>query len=91
MLPGSQYANSNVAGFVRNFDWATSKVSFPKDRGATSGDVWTTAQDNGFMVVALSSNATASSGGCASADASVAGLMVFGVVELLRRRRSKRS
>jgi len=91
VLPGSQYANSNVAGFVRNFDWATSKVSFPKDRGATSGDVWTTAQDNGFMVVALSSNATASSGGCASADASVAGLMVFGVVELLRRRRSKRS
>jgi hypothetical protein len=88
-LPGSQYANSTPApSFVRNFDWATSKPSFPKDRGATSGDLWTTSQDNGFMVVKIDSNATASVGkGCASADASLGGLIVFGLVEMLRRRR----
>ena len=89
-LPGSQYANSVPAGFTRNFDWATSKPSFPKDRGVTSGDVWTTAQDNGFMVVKLAPNATASiGGGCASVDASLGGLLVFGIVEMLRRRRSR--
>ena len=54
VLPGSQYANSNTTpGFVRNYDWATSKPSFPKDRGADGGDVWTTSQDNGFMVIRL--------------------------------------
>jgi len=90
-LPGSQYANSVTTTFVRNFDWATSKPSFPKDRGATSGDVWTTAQDNGFMVVKLDSNATAEvGGGCASADASLGALLVFGLVEITRRR-SRRS
>jgi uncharacterized protein (TIGR03382 family) len=55
-LPGSQYANSSTPPtFVRSYDWATSKPSFPKDRGldAGQGDVWTTAQDNGFMVVRL--------------------------------------
>jgi hypothetical protein len=92
-FPGSQYANSvSPAGtFVRNFDWATSKPSFPKDRGVASGDVWTTAQDNGFMVVKLAANATASSGGCASVDASLGGLLVFGIVETLRRRRARRT
>ena len=90
-LPGSQYANTAPAGYVRNFDWATSKPSFPKDRGATSGDLWTTTQDNGFMVVHIDPHATASLGGCASADASVAGLIVFGIVELLRRRKLRRS
>ncbi len=54
VLPASQYANiSTPSTFVREFDWASSKVSFPKDRGDTSGDVWTTSQDNGFMVISL--------------------------------------
>ncbi len=91
-LPGSQYANSAAPTFVRNFDWATSKPSFPKDRGMTTGDLWTTSQDNGFMVVKIDPHATASSGGgCASADASLGGLIVFALVEVLRRRRSRRS
>ena len=90
-LPASQYANSSPAGFVRNFDWATSKASFPKDRGMTSGDVWITNQDNGFMVVRLAPEATASiaGGGCASADAGLAGLIALGAVQLLRRRRRR--
>src|SRR6185436_10763600 len=50
-MPGSQYANRAAPTFKRNFDWSTSKPSFPKDRGAASGDVWITSQDNGFMVV----------------------------------------
>ena len=90
-LPGSQYANTAAPTFDRRFDWSTSKPSFPKDRGATSGDVWITSQDNGFMVLKLAPNATASiGGGCASADASVGGLLIFGVVEMLRRRRARR-
>ena len=91
-LPGSQYANSVATTFARNFDWATSKPSFPKDRGDPSGDVWTTAQDNGFMVVKLDPKATESlGGGCASVDASLGGLLVFGLAEMVRRRRSRRS
>jgi hypothetical protein len=89
-MPGSQYANSTPAGFVRNFDWATSKPSFPKDRGMTSGDLWTTSQDNGFMVVKLAPNATSvPGGGCASVDASLGGLLAFGLARLWRRRRSR--
>jgi uncharacterized protein (TIGR03382 family) len=42
------------------YDWATSKPSFPKDRGADAGDVWTTSQDNGFMVIRLFSTVTVS-------------------------------
>jgi uncharacterized protein (TIGR03382 family) len=58
-LAGSQYANSNsTPGFVRLYDWSTSKPSFPKDRGADAGDVWTTSQDNGFMVISLYSKVT---------------------------------
>ena len=58
-LAGSQYANTNTTpGFVRMYDWATSKPSFPKDRGADAGDIWTTAQDNGFMVISLYSKVT---------------------------------
>ncbi len=57
-LPASQYANSSAATFVRMYDWATSKPSFPKDRGADAGDVWTTSQDNGFMVISLYSKVT---------------------------------
>jgi hypothetical protein len=60
-LPASWYANFNSpATYVRQFDWATSKVSFPKDRNDTSGDVWTTSQDNGFMVISLYSNVAVS-------------------------------
>ena len=58
-LPGSQYANSNTpATFARQYDWATSKPSFPKDRGADAGDIWTTSQDNGFQVISLYSKVT---------------------------------
>ena len=65
----------------------TAAPLLPQHLLATSGDVWTTSQDNGFMVVKLDSNATASvGGGCASADASLGALLVFGLVELLRRR-----
>jgi hypothetical protein len=91
-LPGSQYANSTpTTTFVRNFDWATSKPSFPKDRGATSGDIWITTQDNGFMVVKLAANATAGGGGCASVDASLGGLLIFGVFQIARRRKAAKS
>jgi hypothetical protein len=56
LLPASQYTNrTTTPGFVRYYDWATSKPSFPKDRGMPSGDIWTTAQDNGFMVIHLAS------------------------------------
>ncbi len=59
VIPGSQYANTNTTpGFVRNYDWHTSQPSFPKDRGADAGDIWTTAQDNGFMVISLYSKVT---------------------------------
>ena len=89
-LPGSQYANSTAVGFVRNYDWATSKPSFPKDRGMPSGDVWITSQDNGFMVVKLSPNATASiGGGCASVDAGLGALVALGIAQLLRRRKAR--
>jgi len=45
---------------VREYDWATSKISFPKDRNDPSGDIWTTSQDNGFMVISLYSAVTVS-------------------------------
>lgn len=92
-LPGSQYANRTPSpSFVRNFDWSTAIPSFPKSRGMTSGDIWATSQDNGFLVVKLAPNATASvGGGCASVDASLGGLLVFGLVEMLRRRRARHS
>jgi MYXO-CTERM domain-containing protein len=87
-LPGSQYANSVPATFARNYDMTTSKPSFPKDRGMTSGEVWTTAHDNGLLIVKVDSNATASGGGgCASADASMGGLLVLALAHLWRRRR----
>ena len=53
----------------------------------SSGDLWTTAHDNGFMVVKLDSNATAGGGGCATADASLGALLLLGVVQMARRRR----
>jgi len=88
-LPGSQYAGAVPATFIRNYDMATSKPSFPKDRGATTGDVWMTAHDNGLVVVKLDKNATASTGGgCASTDASIGGLLVLGLAQLWRRRKA---
>ncbi len=94
LLPASQYANQGgaaAATFVRNYDWSTSKFSWPKDRGMTSGDVWITGQDNGFMVVKLAATAGGDSGGCASADASIGALMIFGVLQLVRRWRARSS
>ena len=94
VLPGSQYAGRTPSpSFVRNFDWSTAIPSFPKSRGAASGDIWATSQDNGFLVVKLAPNATADigGGGCATADASLGGLLVFGIVEMLRRRKARRS
>jgi hypothetical protein len=89
-LPGSQHANrASSPSFVRNFDWSTAIPSFPKDRGMTSGDIWATSQDNGFLVVKLDPNATSTGGGCASVDASIGGLLVFGLAQFLRRRRSR--
>jgi len=88
-LAGSQYsdpARGGPATFVRNYDWATSKVSFPKDRGATSGDIWTTSQDNGFLVVHLDQGG----GGCVSAEGSLGGLLALGVMHLFRRRKAAR-
>ena len=62
------------------------------DRGMTTGDLWTTSQDNGFMVVKLDANARATSGsGCASADGSLGGMLVLAVMEILRRRRARAS
>jgi MYXO-CTERM domain-containing protein len=59
VLPGSQYAASaGPPGYVRPVDWASSKPSFPKDRGDTSGDLWTTTQDNGFQVIHLHTGVT---------------------------------
>ena len=88
-LPGSQYAGAVPATFMRNYDMATSKPSFPKDRGASTGDVWMTAHDNGLVVVKLDKNATASTGGgCASTDASIGGLLVLGLAQLWRRRKA---
>jgi len=86
LLPGSQYANQGTTGpnFTRNYDWATSKVSFPKDRGASSGDIWTTSQDNGFLVVHYDQGG----GGCTSAEGSLGGLLALGMMHLARRRKS---
>lgn len=55
--PASQYTSTNP-NFFKNYDYATSIPSFPKDRGDTSGDIWTTSQDNGFMVLSLFSQVT---------------------------------
>ena len=68
----------------------TSKPSFPKDRGMPSGDIWTTAHDNGLLIVKLDNSATSSSGGCASADGSIGGVLVLALSQLWRRRRASR-
>ena len=57
-LPGSNYQNASIPTFDKKYDYATSKVSFPKDRGMTTGDIWTTSQDNGFQVISLFSAVT---------------------------------
>ena len=59
VLPASQYAPGNAASgpggapYNRPYDYTTAKVSFPKDRGQTSGDIWITSHDNGFQVIKL--------------------------------------
>ncbi len=77
--PASQYVNTNTE-FFKNYDYATSKPSFPKDRGDTTGDIWTTTQDNGFMVISLYSlvtvapaTASVAIGGTATLAATVTG------------------
>jgi uncharacterized protein (TIGR03382 family) len=84
-LPGSQYWSSGGTGFNRPIDWASSKPSFPKDRGASSGDIWTTSQDNGFLVVRYDNG---SGGGCTTGDPSFAGALVVLAAAMLRRRRT---
>ncbi len=52
----SAFQGTSPAGappFSQAYDWATSKASWPKDRGATTGDIWITSQNNGFMVIKL--------------------------------------
>jgi hypothetical protein len=83
VLPGSQYFLFAGSGYSHPVDWAPAKPSFPKDRGASSGDIWATFQDNGFTVIHLDQGG---GGGCASMggfDASV----LLGLLALLRRRR----
>jgi hypothetical protein len=85
VLPGSQYAASaGPATYFRPVDWASSKPSFPNDRGDTSGDLWTTTQDNGFQVIHLYTGvtvtpATASitTGGLAGLTATVSGIGTY--------------
>jgi len=61
VLPGSQYASfAGPATYTRPVDWASSKPSFPRDRGDTSGDLWTTTQDNGFQVIHFFTGVTVS-------------------------------
>jgi hypothetical protein len=90
-LPGSQYATSPLVGnppsFARPVDWASSKPSFPRDRGDTTGDLWTTSQDNGFQVIKLYTavtvspkTASISSGGSTTLSADVAGIGKYGGV-----------
>ncbi len=85
VLPGSQYAAmAGPATYSRPVDWASSKPSFPKDRADTSGDLWTTTQDNGFQVIHLFTGVTVSptaasiqTGGTASFTAAVTGIGVY--------------
>jgi len=57
-LPASQYAGGQPPTYDRPIDWSSSKPSFPKDRGMSSGDIFMTSQDNGFQVISLSSLVT---------------------------------
>ena len=88
IFPGSQYGSGGgfgpPASFSRPIDWASSKPSFPKDRGMTSGDIWTTSQDNGFEVVHY---AAAGGGGCSTGGGAFGALGVALAFFLQRRRR----
>jgi uncharacterized protein (TIGR03382 family) len=92
VLPGSQYYLFAGPGFSHPVDWAPSKPSFPKDRGMSTGDVWTTFQDNGFAVVRLAQPLTASSdSGCSSTGGGAPSLFgLAGLLALLWRRRTPR-
>jgi uncharacterized protein (TIGR03382 family) len=85
-LPGSQYFLRAGAGFSHPVDWAPAKPSFPKDRGMSSGDIWATFQDNGFMVIRLDRG----DGGCSTGGGSFGALVALGAVVLLRRRKAHR-
>jgi len=87
-LPGSQYFGTAGPTFDRPVDWASSKPSFPKDRGMSSGDVWVTTQDNGFMVLRLNQGG---GGGCSSAGLPSGLLAAFAATALLRRKLRKRA
>lgn len=84
-LPGSQYFLFAGSGFNHPVDWSPSKPSFPKDRGMTSGDIWTTFQDNGFAVVHLTQSSGGS--GCSSTGASFSAIFALLAFGLVRRRR----
>jgi hypothetical protein len=88
VLPASEYASGNFTGspasYYRPVDWAASKPSFPKDRGETSGDLWTTSQDNGFQVIHLYSlvtvapqSASVQPGATTTLSATVAGIGTY--------------
>jgi MYXO-CTERM domain-containing protein len=90
VLPGSQYYLLGGAGFSHPTDWSPSKASFPKDRGETSGDIWTTFQDNGFAVLHVYE--PASSSGCSTTEGSpiVVGLLGLLGLAFYRRRSARR-
>ena len=94
VLPGSQYYLFAGAGFSHPVDWAPSKPSFPKDRGMTTGDVWTTFQDNGFAVLHLAQPSTTTSNssdsGCSATGGPPSLFGLAGLLALLLRRRSSR-
>jgi hypothetical protein len=87
VLPGSQRYVAAGAGFNRTTDWSSAKPSFPQDRGMTSGDIWMTSEDNGFMVVHLDHSGGGGCGIMGGVDASA----VVGLLTLLRCRRRRTS
>ncbi len=50
-LPGSQHASGDLGGLTQGVqmtaDWCSAQVRFVKERG----ELWTTCQDNGFMIL----------------------------------------
>ncbi len=86
VLPGSQYYRFAGANFNRPMDWTTSRPSFPKDRGMSSGDIWFSSQDNGFQIVKLHTN----SGGCSATGGSLAPFFALALIPMLFHRRRGR-
>ena len=93
VLPGSQYYLFAGAGFSHPVDWAPSKPSFPKDRGMTNGDIWTTFQDNGFAALRLYTPPAADNSGCSAtgtSSVSLLGLLLVAGMLVSRRRPASR-